>query len=92
MLGVLYAGVSAYWGAGGTALLDTIGGALEGEGRSRAAALLALVWITVMLKLAVSGLGLIAVGQPDWLGARQCRLARGAAWLAAIGLTLYGVF
>jgi hypothetical protein len=90
ILGVLYAGVSAYWGAGGTALLDTIGGALEREGRLRAAALLAVVWITVMLKLAVSGLGLIAVGKPEWLSARQCRLARGAAWLAAIMLTHYG--
>jgi hypothetical protein len=90
ILGVLYAGVSAYWGAGGTALLDTIGGVLEREGRSRAAGLLAVVWITVMLKLAVSGLELIAVGKPEWLSARQCRLARGAAWLAAIMLTLYG--
>ena len=48
LLGVLYAGVSAYWGAGGTALLDTIGGTLEREGRARAAGLLAIVWITVV--------------------------------------------
>lgn len=44
LLGALYAAVSAYWAAGGTALLDTIGGALERAGRDRAAGLLVLVW------------------------------------------------
>ncbi|HEY2595515.1 MAG TPA: hypothetical protein VGK33_16610 [Chloroflexota bacterium] len=52
MLAALYAAVSAYWGAGGTALLDTIGGTLEREGRARSAGLLAVVWLTVLLKLA----------------------------------------
>ena len=42
------------------------------------------------MKLAVSGVGLLAIAQPRWLSARQCRLARGAAWLAASVLTLYG--
>lgn len=49
LLGGLYAAVSAYWGAGGTALLDTIGGTLEREGRARAAGVLAVVWTTVVL-------------------------------------------
>ncbi len=75
LLGALYAAVSAYWGVGGTALLDTIGGTLEREGRGRAAGVLAVVWITVILKLAASGIGLLAVAQPQWLspvGAGSC--------------------
>jgi Protein of unknown function (DUF3995) len=90
LLGVLYAAVSAYWGAGGTALLDTIGGTLEREGRARAAGVLAVVWTTVVLKMAATAIGLLAVAQPDWLSPRQCRVMRGAAWLAALILVLYG--
>jgi uncharacterized protein DUF3995 len=90
LLGGLYAAVSAYWGAGGTALLDTIGGTLEREGRARAVGVLAVVWITVVLKLAASGLGLLAVQRPPWLSPRRCRFVRGAAWLAAVILLLYG--
>ncbi len=90
LLGGLYAAVSAYWGAGGAALLDTIGGALEREGRARAVGVLAVVWITVVLKLAAGGIGLLAVLQPPWLSPRWCRITRGAAWLAAGILVLYG--
>jgi hypothetical protein len=90
LLGVLYAAVSAYWGVGGTALLDTIGGTLEREGRARSSGLVAIVWITVVLKLAASGVGLLAVAQPRWLSARQGRQARGVAWLASVVLVLYG--
>jgi Protein of unknown function (DUF3995) len=90
LLGGLYAAVSAYWGAGGTALLDTIGGTLEREGRARAAGVLAVVWTTVVLKLAVSGIGLLAVARPQWLASRRWRVMRGAAWLAAAVLVVYG--
>jgi hypothetical protein len=90
MLGTLYAAVSAYWGAGGTALLDTIGGALEREGRAGTAGILAVIWITVVLKLAASAIGLLAVAQPQWLSRHRARLARRAAWLVALLLTLYG--
>jgi hypothetical protein len=90
VLGALYAAMSAYWGAGGTALLDTIGGTLEREGRAHSAGLLAVVWTTVALKLTVSGIGLLAIAQPEWLSPRRCRVVRGAAWLAAVVLVLYG--
>jgi hypothetical protein len=90
VLGVLYAAVSAYWGAGGTALLDTIGGTLEREARAQTAGLLALVWTTVALKLTASSIGLLAVAQPRWLSPRRCRVVRSAAWLAAVVLVLYG--
>ena len=90
VLGALYAAVSAYWGAGGTALLDTIGGTLEREARAHNATLLAVLWVTVALKLIAGGLGLLAVAQPRWLSARGCRVVRGAAWLAAGVLVVYG--
>ncbi|MBO0769358.1 MAG: DUF3995 domain-containing protein [Solirubrobacterales bacterium] len=89
-LGALYAAVSAYWGAGGTALLDTIGGTLEREGRNPTAGLLAIVWTTVALKLIASATGLLVVAQPPWLTSRQYQVVRGAAWLAAVVLVLYG--
>ena len=44
----------------------------------------------MVLKLVASGLGLLAVLQPPWLGPRWCRIVRGAAWLAAGILLLYG--
>lgn len=90
VLGALYAAVSAYWGAGGTALLDTIGGTLEREGRAHNAGLLAVVWTTVVLKLLASGLGLVAVRRPHWLTRPSARVVRRAAWLVAVVLVLYG--
>ena len=36
-VGVLYAGISAYWAAGGTALLTTVGNAVEPHARTGAA-------------------------------------------------------
>lgn len=90
LLGVLYAAVSAYWGLGGTGLLDTIGGALERAGRAGNAGLIAVVWVTVVLKLLAAGVGLLAVLEPSSSGARRRRLARRAAWAAALILVLYG--
>jgi len=89
-LAALYAAVSAYWGAGGTALLDTIGGTLEREARAHNAGLLAVVWMTVALKLTAGGIGLLATARPEWLSPRRCRVVRGAAWLTTAILTLYG--
>lgn len=34
VVGLLYAAISVYWGLGGTWLLNTIGGALEKQGRA----------------------------------------------------------
>jgi hypothetical protein len=85
-VGLAYALVSAYWGAGGTRLLGTIGGELETRARERDAALLTVVWLTAALKLAAAVLGLVAV-RPR---AVRPRLARRAAWAAAVMLVLYG--
>jgi Protein of unknown function (DUF3995) len=90
LLGVSYAAVSAYWGLGGTALLDTVGGAFERAGRVGSAGLIALVWVTVVLKLLAAVLGLIAVADYRCLDIRQRRLARRAGWAAALILVMYG--
>jgi uncharacterized protein DUF3995 len=90
LLGVLYAGVSAYWGLGGTALLDTVGGAFQRAGRTGSVGLVAVVWLTVLLKLLAAILGLVIVlGRPP-LAAAQRRLVRRMAWAAAVILIVYG--
>jgi len=90
LVGVMYAGISAYWGLGGTGLLDTIGGTLEREGRAGNPGLLAVLWVTVVLKLAAAILGLVAVLRPRWVRPRHPQVARRAAWAAALLLVLYG--
>lgn len=90
LLGVLYAAVSAYWGSGGTALLDTVGGAFQRAGRTGGAGLIAVVWVTVLLKLLAAILGFVAVvGRPRLAAARR-RLVQRPAWAAALMLILYG--
>ncbi len=84
LVGVMYAGMSAYWGLGGTGLLDTIGGTLEREGRAGNAGLLVVLWVTVVLKLAAAILGLVAVLRPRWVRPRHRQIARRAAWACAL--------
>jgi hypothetical protein len=48
------------------------------------------VWLTVALKLIAAAVGLLAVAQLRWLRPGQSRIVRGAAWLAAAVLVLYG--
>lgn len=88
VVGLLYALLSAYWGLGGTRFLDTIGGTLEREGRARTGLIVAVLWLSVILKLLAAAVGLLAAGpQPR---TRLRRLARRTAWAAAGVLTLYG--
>jgi hypothetical protein len=90
VLGVLYAAVSAYWACGGTALLDTVGGAFQRAGRTGSVGLIAVVWVTVLLKLLAAIIGFVAVvGRPPLAAARRRRVRR-VAWAAALILTLYG--
>jgi hypothetical protein len=90
VIGMLYAAVSAYWGLGGTGLLDTIGGTLEREGRAGATSVRLLVWTAVLLKLSAALLGLLAVAWPRPIRDRWRHLARRAAWATACILTVYG--
>lgn len=87
-VGVLYAGISAYWAAGGTALLTAAGNAVEPHART-GAALVAAVWLTVAVKLAVSALGVLAIVRSG-SSHRPRRLLRVLTWVAAIVLMLYG--
>jgi Protein of unknown function (DUF3995) len=90
LLGVIYAGVSAYWGLGGTALLDTVGGAFERAGRTDSVGLIAVVWLTVLLKLLAACLGPVIVIGPPPLNAAQRRIGQRMAWAAALILIVYG--
>lgn len=89
-VGVLYAAVSAYWGLGGTAWLDTVGGAFQREAHSGSPGLVVVVWLTVLVKLAVAGLGVAAVDRGRRLSFGRRRRVRLAAWAAAVILSLYG--
>ena len=62
-LALPYAAVSSYWATGGTAGLDSLGGELEALGRERDPALIALVWVTGVLKV-VAGLLALALVRP----------------------------
>jgi hypothetical protein len=48
---LLYVAVSAYWGAGGTWLLDTVGGSLARLHRGHNATVIIAVWGAAALKL-----------------------------------------
>ena len=86
--GLLFAGISFYWGLGGTLGLDTIGGELERLGRSRDPAIIAAVWVTGVMKVAGAVLALALV--EPW-GRRLPRpLLLLLGWGAAAVLTLYG--
>jgi hypothetical protein len=74
---------SAYWTAGGTALLSTVGGAVEDLARERTPAGLAVGVGSVLAKLAAAALAVGLVLRP----ARRVRLL---GWLAGGLLTLWG--
>jgi uncharacterized protein DUF3995 len=87
-LGLIFAAVSFYWGAGGTLGLDTIGGAIERLGRARDPRILAAVWVTGVLKVLGGLLALALVGAgAKWLPRWPVALL---GWGAAVVLTVYG--
>ncbi|HEX6418866.1 MAG TPA: DUF3995 domain-containing protein [Acidimicrobiales bacterium] len=94
-LGLANAAVSAYWLAGGTALLDTVGGDIEEWGRRRSAPVLVALAAVVAVKAVVAvsaplyaGMGggparrLVALAAEPW--------ARALGWVAATVLVAYG--
>jgi hypothetical protein len=90
LVGALYAAMSAYWALGGTGLLYTVGGTLEREGLAGDPSLIAVLWVTVALKLIASLLGPIAVVVRLPVRPRHRRLARRAAWATAVICVAYG--
>lgn len=89
LLGFASAAVSTYWLAGGTALLDTVGGNLETWGRSGATSVVIVLAAVVIAK---AGLAFIAIGVvfPIRIGWIPRRLVRGAGWFGGTILTAYG--
>jgi len=83
VLAAASAGVSAYWLLGGTALLDTVGGAMEALTRERNGAALLLGLAVVFAKLVAAVLGLALLRRPG-------RGVRVLALLAGTLLTLWG--
>ncbi|MEU2348011.1 DUF3995 domain-containing protein [Modestobacter sp. NPDC049651] len=77
------AALSLYWTAGGTALLDTVGGEVERLARERTPAAVALGAGTVLAKLVAAALALALLRRPR----RPVRLL---AWAAGALLTLWG--
>ncbi len=88
-VGLLYAAVSAYWAAGGTQLLNTVGGVFEEAGRSGALDVALLIWLVVMVKVVAAALPLAAVAGSGPLAMR--RLTHTLAWLKGAILTGYGL-
>jgi uncharacterized protein DUF3995 len=87
-LALLSAVPSFYWAFGGTAGLDTVGGAIEDLARTRDASGVALGVGAGILKIA-GGLLALALVRP-WGWAVPRRLLAGAAWAASVVLTAYG--
>ena len=87
VVGLLYACVSAYWGAGGTRLLDTVGGSLERLARAPNTELIIAIWGVVALKVAAALVPLLVLRDP---AGRRRRIARLLAWTVAAILTVYG--
>jgi hypothetical protein len=95
-LGLGHAAVSAYWLVGGTALLDTVGGRLEEWARQRSPGALAVLAVTVAVKVvvALSAPLFAGVGRPvlpaRWFALVGQRPARVLGWIAAGVLIAYG--
>jgi hypothetical protein len=88
VLAGLSATVSAYWLAGGTWLLSTVGGVVEEQGRQGGALVTAGLALVVVLKLAVAVLALALAHPPG--DRRLRRLVEVTALLAGAVLALYG--
>jgi Protein of unknown function (DUF3995) len=92
VVGLAYAAVSVYWAAGGTWLLDTVGGGLGQQGRAGDLGVIVAVWAAAALKFTGAVVPLAAAGGTAWQAAvawrRQLRVL---AWAEAVILTAYGL-
>jgi hypothetical protein len=84
-----FAAVSFYWAAGGTTGLDTLGGTIEALALARVPTLIAVTWVTGVLKVGAGVLALALV-QPWGRRLRQ-RPLRLAGWCGAALTVVYGV-
>lgn len=86
--GLIFALISFYWGFGGTAGLDTIGGSIERRALAGDTLIYVAVWLTGLLKLAGAALALALVR--PWGRRLPRRPVSVLVWIVAIGLILYG--
>ena len=84
-----FAAVSAYWGLGGRALLDTLGGEIERRARAGDDVLLLANAVGAVLKV-LGGVLALALVQP-WGERLPRRPLLAAAWTGAAVLTAYGL-
>ncbi len=84
----VFAAMSFYWAAGGTAGVETLGNEIERLSEERDSGFVAEVWATGALKVA-GGLLALATLRPAW-GYISGRALRIAVWVAGGLLTLYG--
>ena len=90
--GLAYATISLYWALGGTWLLDTVGGALEEQGRAGNPGIILAVWAAAVLKIIGAIVPLAAAGvTPGQAVTARSRQMRVLAWLEAAILTIYGL-
>lgn len=88
-VGTAYAGISAYWGAGGMWLLPTVGGVFEKWGHSGGAGVLLLQWSVVVVKVIAAALPLLAI---YGLGPISCRkVIQLLAWIDGSVMAVYGL-
>ncbi len=84
-----FAAVSFYWGLGGTAGVNTLGGRIEELALARDPMIITMIWVTGILKVA-GGLLALALVRPWGLRLPRRWLVRGA-WTGAALLTVYGL-
>ena len=90
-LGFAHAAVSAYWAMGGTALLGTIGGAIERWGRERGPSVVVALCGIVVVKSVLAVAAPIVAVRPGWLPQWTAgRVPRILSWVAAVSMTIYG--
>lgn len=85
---LLFAVMSFYWAAGGTAGAETLGEAITGPALARDPGFVALLWVTGVLK-ALGGLVALALVQP-WDHAAPRWVLLTAAWAGGALAALYG--
>lgn len=91
VLGLGHAAWSAYWAAGGTALLDTIGGDIERWGRERQPSVVVVLWGIAAVKALVALAAPVVIFEPRFLPPWTAeRVPRILSWIAAITLIIYG--
>jgi hypothetical protein len=84
----VFAAMSFYWAAGGTAGASTLGETITRAGREREPLFVAILWGTGALK-AIAGVGPLALARP-WGGRIPRWISLVATWSAGVLFALYG--